>query len=98
MNSNQSEPGVLRLRGMALATAMTFLYCAPAGAQLANPIQAAKDAINKGKQQKAAPPALNGTAPNGAAPANRSSAANPNGAINPPPGTKIEPTLLAPRE
>jgi WD40 repeat protein len=83
---------------MALATAMTFLCCAPAGAQFANPIQTAKDAINKAKQQKAAPAAVNGTAPNGAAPANGSPAANPNGAFNPPPGTKIEPTLLAPRE
>jgi WD40 repeat protein len=97
MNANQSEPGVLRLHGIALATAMTFLCCAPAAAQIVNPIQAARDAVNKAKQQKAAPATVNGKASNGAAPANGSSTANPNGPFTPPPGTKIEPTLLAPR-
>ncbi len=98
MNANQSEPGVLRLRGIALAAALTFLCCAPAGAQIVNPIQAARDAFNKAKQQKATPAAVNGRSPNGAAPVKGSAAANPNGPFAPPPGTKIEPMLLAPRE
>ena len=65
-----------------------------AHAQIVNPIQAAKDAYNKSKQQKqqGQQPAAQGQRQNGM------SAAAPNGPFAPPPGTRIEPTLLAPRE
>ena len=65
-----------------------------AHAQIVNPIQAAKDAYNKSKQQKqqGQQPAAQGQRQNGM------SAAATNGPFAPPPGTKIEPTLLAPRE
>jgi hypothetical protein len=59
-----------------------------ANAQIVNPIQAAKDAYKKSKQQQQQP----GQRTNGTA------AAAPDGPFTPPPGTKIEPMLLAPRE
>jgi hypothetical protein len=67
-------------------------------AQIVNPIQAAKDAYKKAQQQKqqgqqpGAQPSSQGQRQNGMP------AASPNGPFTPPPGTKIEPTLLAPRE
>jgi hypothetical protein len=65
-----------------------------AQAQIANPFQAARDALNKNKQQSQAgqAPAAQGQKQNG------TPAANPNGPFTPPPGTKVEATLIAPRE
>jgi hypothetical protein len=65
-----------------------------AQAQIVNPIQAAKDAYKKSQQQKqqGQQPSAQGQRQNGMP------AASPNGPFTPPPGTKVEPTLLAPME
>jgi len=97
-----------RLRTLALATAFSLLPGALLQAQILNPIQAAKDALNKAKQQNkaGAQPPPNGTTTTANTPpaaanstpatAHGSSAANENGPFNPPAGTKIEATLLSP--
>src|SRR6516162_8208153 len=102
------KSGHARLRNFVLAMIVAVLSVWTLQAQIVNPIQAAKDAINKAKQQQksGAPPSTNGTPapPNSTPPpangtsaaANSTPATNNNGAINPMPGTKIEATLLSP--
>src|SRR5208283_5038632 len=70
---------------LVLVAALATLPWGYINAQSTNPIQAAKDALNRSKQQKAAPQT---------AAANTS--ANTTGPFTPPPGTKIDPVLLAP--
>src|SRR5215470_6875177 len=88
------KSGNARLRTFALATVFAALLVWTLKAQVPNPIQAAKDALNKAKQQTraVAQPSANGTP----AAANGTPAAINNGALNPPPGTKMEATLLSP--
>jgi hypothetical protein len=94
-----------RSRPFAVAAVVAALSVWTLKAQILNPIQAAKDAVNKAKQQTkaGAQPSATGTsaagngtpaAANGTPAANNT--ANNNGALNPTPGTKIEATLLSP--
>jgi hypothetical protein len=75
---------------------LVAIFSLPLDAQFTNPLKAAKDAYNKAKAQtqrqtQAQTPGQN--------PAQKSSpAANVDGPFTVPPGTKIEPTLLAPTE
>ena len=70
-----------------------------AHAQIVNPLQAAKDAYNKAKQQqKAQQPNTPAQSQKRGQPQSASAVSNPTGPFTPPPGTKIEPVLLAPRE
>jgi hypothetical protein len=96
-----SKSGNARSCTFALATVVAALSVWTLNAQILNPIQAAKDALNKARQQTNAAPQRsansNPAAANGTpAAANGTPAANNNGAFNPPPGTKIEATLLSP--
>jgi len=68
-----------------------------AHAQLVNPIQAAKDAYKKKQQQQQQQQQPGQRSAAGQRP-NSAAAAAPDGPFTPPPGTKIEPVLLAPRE
>jgi hypothetical protein len=88
------KPGNARSRTFVFATVVAALLVCTLKAQIPNPIQAAKDALNAAKQQTkgGAQPSSSG-AP---AAANGTPATNNNGALNPPPGTKIEATLLSP--
>jgi len=109
-----SKSGKAWSRAFARATVLTALLVWTLEAQFPNPIQAAKDALKKAKQQTttAPQPSANGTptanttpavasgtpsAPNATPTApNGTPATNTNGALNPPPGTKIEAALLSP--
>ena len=68
-------------------------------AQFNNPLKAAKDAYNKAKQQQQqqqTAPGQKPPAPGQKPGAASAASANTTGPFTPPPGTKIEPTLLAP--
>jgi len=92
-NSRNARPCTFARAAVAVGL-MTFTL----KAQFPNPIQAAKDALNKAKQQKkgGAQPAASTTPANTTPAANTSPTANANGAISVPPGTKIEAKLLSP--
>ena len=82
---------------LAMLAALAALPCGYINAQSTNPIQAAKDALNRSKQQKAAPQTASANSPastSGKTSANAS--ANTTGPFTPPPGTKIDAVLLAP--
>jgi hypothetical protein len=98
-----------RSRTFVLAAVVAALSVWTLKAQIPNPIQAAKDAVNKAKQQTkaGAQPSPNSTpaSANSGTPAATNSTpaaatgtptANNNSALNPPPGTKIEAALLSP--
>ena len=94
MTATNLKSGNARSRSFALAMVFAALLMWTLQAQIPNPIQAAKDAVNKAKQQNnAAAPSSRSGAP---AANNSVNAANKDGAINPPAGTKIEATLLSP--
>src|SRR5579871_4533580 len=83
---------------LALGAVLLILTGGSLAAQIPNPIQAAKDALKKAKQQQAGQPAQAGQQAKAGpeAQATGSPAANETGAFSPPPGTKIEATLLSP--
>jgi hypothetical protein len=91
--SRNARPFTFARAAVAVAL-MTFTL----KAQFPNPIQAAKDALNKAKQQtkRGAQPVANTPATNNTPAANSIPTANTKGAISTPPGTKIEATLLSP--
>ena len=70
-----------------------FLLMFTFTAHAQNPIQAAKDALNKAKQQRTGQPSQGQPGQAGASPA-----ANDTGPFAVPPGIKVESTLLAPQE
>src|SRR5580658_5374993 len=86
MTFMNSKSGNARLHTFALATVLTVSVVWTLEAQIANPIQAAKDALKAKQPSKATTPASAASNP----------AANNNGTISPPPGTKVEATLLSP--
>jgi hypothetical protein len=82
-----------------LATAFSILPFGSLMAQIPNPIQAAKDALKKaGQPAPAGQPPQSGqqTKAGQQAPASGNPATNENGPFSPPPGTRIEATLLSP--
>ncbi len=95
-----------------IAFASMAIAAAPAAAQFQNPIQAAKDAYNKSKAQQQKPgqpaPAQGQQQQTGSAqqpkpgqqpaPGQAGAQSNDVGPFTPPPGTKIEPTAMAPMQ
>lgn len=100
MTFNNWKSNSALLRSVVRATVAATILIWPIEAQIINPVQAAKDAYNKAKQrnrtQTQQQPAQGRSAQRAQGAQGQQAAAA--GPFTPPPGTKIEPTLLAPME